>query len=110
MSEQRLSHAERRRIAAEVKRALEDDALQIYAKAAGEAAAVWIPPPSGAPLKADYLLTKAIDRYMDGRLSEEDLFRIRCVAFYLVFGIGGEEWSNMGVAFGLSMGSPRANE
>jgi hypothetical protein len=104
MSEPRLTRAERRRIAAEVKGSLERADGQIYSEDAVRMATEWVPPKPGARVTADYTLVKAIDRFIAGEFSDEDLFRCRVIAFYMVFGVGGEEWARMGVAFGLRMG------
>jgi hypothetical protein len=49
---------------------------------------------------ADYLLMRAVDRYLDGRLSLHDLFRCRVLAYAMTFAAGGEEWLRWGVVAG----------
>jgi hypothetical protein len=55
-------------------------------------------PPGRAAVTADYVLMRAIDRYVGGQLSVEDLYRCRVLAYYMTFAAGGEEWSRWGVA------------
>jgi hypothetical protein len=54
--------------------------------------------PDRAEPTADYILMKAIDRYASGRLSLDELYRCRVLAYYMVFAAGGEEWASWGVA------------
>jgi hypothetical protein len=60
--------------------------------------------PERAAVSADYVLMKAIDRYLAGSLAPEDLYRCRVLAYYMTFGRGGEEWERWGVAAGVSPG------
>ena len=68
----------------------------------------------GSPRKmtfsSDYVLMRAIDRFCAGELSIEDLYRCRILAYVMLFGEGGEEWREMGVALGVRMGGPGASD
>lgn len=55
-------------------------------------------PADRAEVTADYVLMKAVDRFVSGLLSLEDLYRCRVLAYYMVFAQGGEEWERWGVA------------
>jgi hypothetical protein len=55
-------------------------------------------PGERAEVTADYLLMRAIDRFVAGTLSATDLYRCRILAYYMTFAAGGEEWARWGVA------------
>jgi hypothetical protein len=57
-----------------------------------------------AELSADYLLMRAVDRYLSGQLSPQDLFRCRVLAYYMTFARGGEEWAKWGVVASVRPG------
>lgn len=62
-------------------------------------------PAERAKLRADLVLMRAIDRYVAGELSLDDLYRSRILAYYLVFAAGGEEWERWGVAASVRPGA-----
>jgi hypothetical protein len=76
------------------------------AREAGVAAEELVGPPHRMTFSSDYVLMRAIDRYCAGELSLEDLYRCRVLAYVMIFGEGGEEWREMGVAMGVRVGEP----
>lgn len=46
---------------------------------------------------SDYVLMRAIDRYVSGTLSLPDLYRCRLLSYYMTFATGGEEWERWGL-------------
>ena len=61
-------------------------------------------PADRAEVSADYVLMKAVDRFVSGLLSVDDLYRCRVLAYYMVFAQGGEEWARWGVAASVKPG------
>ena len=61
-------------------------------------------PPERAEPTADYILVRAVDRYVAGEISAADLYRCRVLAYYMLFASGGEEWARWGVAAGIRPG------
>lgn len=61
-------------------------------------------PADRAEVTADYVLMRAVDRYVAGHLSLDDLYRCRVLAYYIVFAQGGEEWARWGVAASVKPG------
>ena len=61
-------------------------------------------PAERAEVTADWVLMRAIDRFAAGRLSLEELYRCRLLAYYMIFASGGEEWARWGVATGVRPG------
>jgi hypothetical protein len=76
------------------------------AREAGSAAEELVGPPQKMKFSSDYVLMRAIDRFCAGELSLEDLYRCRILAYVMIFGEGGEEWREMGVALGVQAGRP----
>jgi len=74
------------------------------AREAGTAAEELVGPPQKMKFSSDYVLMRAIDRFCAGELSLEDLYRCRILAYVMIFGEGGEEWREMGVALGVRVG------
>jgi hypothetical protein len=62
-------------------------------------------PSDRAEVSADYVLMRAVDQYVAGRLSVEDLYRCRVLAYYMTFASGGEEWVRWGVAASVRPGN-----
>lgn len=95
---ERLTREERLRIVAElcprfgVRRPCDS------AELARDRALAILGPSDRAEATADYILMRAVDRYAAGRLTIEDLFRCRVLAYYMTFAAGGEEWERWGVA------------
>jgi hypothetical protein len=75
------------------------------AREAGVAAEELVGPPQRMKFSSDYVLMRAIDRFCAGELSLEDLYRCRILAYAMIFGEGGEEWREMGVAMGVRVGA-----
>ena len=71
---------------------------------ARDAALEILGPAERAPVDAGYVLLRAIDRYIAGAIDEEDLYRCRVLAYYMIFASGGEEWSRWGLAAGVRPG------
>lgn len=61
-------------------------------------------PTERVELTADYVLVRAIDRFVAGEIGAEDLYRCRVLAYYMTFASGGEEWARWGVAAGIRPG------
>src|SRR5688572_4236509 len=78
------------------------------AREAGVAAEELVGPPRRMTFSSDYVLIRAIDRFCAGELSLEELYRCRILAYVMIFGEGGEEWRNMGVAMGVRVGETAA--
>src|SRR5690349_2365283 len=76
------------------------------AREAGAAAKELVGPPQKMRFSSDYVLMRAIDRFCAGELSLEELYRCRILAYVMIFGEGGEEWREMGVALGVRVGGP----
>jgi len=79
------------------------------AREAGTAAEALVGSPRKMTFSSDYVLMRAIDRFCAGELSMEDLYRCRILAYVMLFGEGGEEWREMGVAMGVRVGGPGAS-
>lgn len=101
----RLTRQERLRIVAELcpKRGTRR-ACDSFERAQARAIAI-LGPADRAEVSADYVLMRAIDRFAAGRLSLEDLYRCRVLAYYMTFAHGGEEWARWGVAAGVRPGN-----
>jgi hypothetical protein len=65
-------------------------------------------PPERAEVTADYVLMRAIDRYVAGQIDERDLYRCRVLAYYMIFASGGEEWDRWGVVAKVNPGGFQA--
>jgi hypothetical protein len=61
-------------------------------------------PSDRARVTADYVLMRAIDRFVAGELDAADLYRCRVLAYYMTFAAGGEEWSRWGIAAAVNPG------
>ncbi len=103
---ERLSRQEKLQIYHEVCR----DPLRPHscrdAREAAFAAEELIGPPERMKFSSDYVMMRAIDRFCAGELSLEELYRCRILAYVMIFGEGGEEWREMGVALGVRVGAP----
>jgi hypothetical protein len=75
------------------------------AREASVAAEELVGPPQRMKFSSDYVLMRAIDRFCAGELSLEDLYRCRVLAYAMIFGEGGEEWREMGIAMGVRVGA-----
>jgi hypothetical protein len=60
--------------------------------------------PERVAITAEWALMRAVDHFLAGRLSEVDLYECRVLAYYLLFGVGGQEWERLGVAVAQSWG------
>jgi hypothetical protein len=103
---ERLSRQEKRHIYNRVCRHPEQPQTCRDARQAGAAAEALVGRPQKMKFSSDYVLMRAIDRFCAGELSLEDLYRCRILAYVMIFGEGGEEWREMGVAMGVRVGGP----
>jgi hypothetical protein len=101
---ERLTREEKLQIYRQVCRRPERPRACRDAREAGVAAEELVGPPQTMKFSSDYVLIRAIDRFCAGELSLEDLYRCRILAYVMIFGEGGEEWQNMGVAMGVQVG------
>ena len=101
---ERLTRGEKLRIYNEVCRRAERPRTCRDAREAGVAAEELVGPPQRMKFSSDFVLIRAIDRFCAGELSLEDLYRCRILAYVMIFGEGGEEWRDMGVAMGVRVG------
>src|SRR5437870_1860462 len=107
---ERLSRQEKLRIYNETCRRLERPRTCRDAREAGVAAEELVGPPQRMKFSSDYVMMRAIDRFCAGDLSLQDLYRCRILAYVMIFGEGGEEWREMGVAMGVRIGATGAPE
>jgi hypothetical protein len=107
---ERLTREERLRIYHDVCRRPGRSRVCREAREAGVAAEELVGPPQRMTFSSDYVLMRAIDRFCAGELSLEELYRCRILAYVMIFGEGGEEWRNMGVAMGVRVGDGTASE
>ena len=105
---ERLSRQEKRRIYDETCRHPERPRTCRDAREAGVAAEELVGPPQRMKFSSDFVMMRAIDRFCAGDLSLEDLYRCRILAYIMIFGEGGEEWREMGVAMGVRVGASGA--
>jgi hypothetical protein len=101
---ERLSRQEKLRIYNETCRRGERPRACRDAREAGVAAEELVGPPERMKFSSDYVMMRAIDRFCAGDLSLEELYRCRILAYVMIFGEGGEEWREMGVAMGVRIG------
>lgn len=101
---ERLTREEKLRIYHDVCRRPASPRVCREAREAGVAAEELVGPPQRMTFSSDYVLMRAIDRFCAGELSLEELYRCRILAYVMIFGEGGEEWRNMGVAMGVRVG------
>jgi hypothetical protein len=101
---ERLTRQEKLRIYRQVCRRPERSRACRDAREAGVAAEELVGPPQRMKFSSDYVLIRAIDRFCAGELSLEELYRCRILAYVMIFGEGGEEWREMGVAMGVRVG------
>jgi hypothetical protein len=106
---ERLSRQEKRRIYHRVCRDPERPHTCRDARQAGSAAEELVGRPQKMKFSSDYVLMRAIDRFCAGELSLEELYRCRILAYVMIFGEGGEEWHEMGVALGVRVGGTTAS-
>ncbi len=99
--QERLPREEKLRIYREVCRRPGRTRTCREAREASVAAEELVGPPQRMKFSSDYVLMRAIDRFCAGELSLEDLYRCRILAYAMIFGEGGEEWREMGVAMGV---------
>jgi hypothetical protein len=102
---ERLTRRERRRIYDSTCHHPERRRTCRDARAAGAEAEALVGPPQRMSFSSDYVLMRAIDRFCAGDLSVEELYRCRILAYVMIFGEGGEEWRDMGVALGVRVGT-----
>ncbi len=101
---ERLSRGDKLRIYNAVCRRTEQPRACRDAREAGAAAAALVGTPRRMKFSSDFVLMRSIDRFCAGELSLEELYRCRILAYVMLFGEGGEEWQEMGVAMGLRVG------
>jgi hypothetical protein len=101
---ERLTRQEKLQIYRQVCRRPERSRACRDAREAGVAAEELVGPPQKMKFSSDYVLIRAIDRFCAGELSLEELYRCRILAYVMIFGEGGEEWREMGVAMGVRVG------
>jgi hypothetical protein len=101
---ERLTRQEKLQIYRQVCRRSERSRACRDAREAGVAAEELVGPPQKMKFSSDYVLIRAIDRFCAGELSLEELYRCRILAYVMIFGEGGEEWREMGVAMGVTVG------
>jgi hypothetical protein len=101
---ERLTRQEKLQIYRQVCRRPERSRACRDAREAGVAAEELVGPPQKMNFSSDYVLIRAIDRFCAGELSLEELYRCRILAYVMIFGEGGEEWREMGVAMGVRVG------
>src|SRR4051812_7078903 len=102
---ERLTRQEKLRIYRQVCSRPERSRVCRDAREAGVAAEELVGPPQRMKFSSDYVLIRAIDRFCAGELSLEELYRCRILAYVMIFGEGGEEWREMGVAMGVRVGA-----
>jgi len=101
---ERLTRAERLRIVAELcPKHGSRRACDSFERARARAVEI-LGPADRADMSADYVLVRAVDRFVAGEITLQDLYRCRVLAYYMMFAAGGEEWARWGVAASVRPG------